>query len=50
MSAMSITPVPLLRGVLPQSGWKPQELLHWVPAVASAAPELARLLIRKAMN
>jgi hypothetical protein len=42
--------IPLLRDVLPHRGWKPQQLLRWVPAVASMAPELARLLVHKAIE
>jgi len=42
--------IPLLRDALPHRGWKPQQLLRWVPAVASVAPELARLLVHKAIE
>ncbi len=42
--------IPLLRDMLPNRGWKPQQLLRWVPAIASVAPELARLLVHKAIE
>jgi tetratricopeptide (TPR) repeat protein len=42
--------VPLVRGLLSQQGWKPKQMLRWVPALATQAPELARLMVQKAVE
>jgi tetratricopeptide (TPR) repeat protein len=42
--------VPLVRGLLSQQGWKPAQMLRWVPALATQAPELARLMVQKAVE